>query len=166
MLKTVRKSSIAILYTAVLISTVGGAQQHSRPANSRHFANHQEASPVRSETLLSSSSSWDGTPYGAYSPGRPQVSVLRITIAPHSATQWHSHPMPNTAYVLSGEITVEKKDGTSRRFKSGEVIAELVDGVHRGVTGDDPVVLIVFYAGTTGRPLSQPETKRVQRGLK
>jgi quercetin dioxygenase-like cupin family protein len=153
---------IAIFYTAVLIPTVGSAQQHSRPDNSRFIANYQEASPVRSETLLSSSSSWDGTLYEAYSPGRPQVSVLRITIAPH----WHSHPMPNTAYVLSGEITVEKEDGTSRRFKSGEVIAELVDGVHRGVAGDDPVVLIVFYAGTTGRPLSQPETKKVQRGLK
>jgi hypothetical protein len=51
----------------------------------------------------------------------------------------------------------KKKGGPSRRFKTDEVIAELVDGVHRGITGDDPVVLIVFYAGTVGSPLSQPE---------
>jgi hypothetical protein len=27
--------------------------------------------------------------------------------------------------------------------------------LHRGVTGDAPVTLIVFYAGTAGLPLSQ-----------
>jgi hypothetical protein len=63
--------------------------------------------------------------------------------------------MLNAAYVESGEITVEKKNGTSTHFKGGEVIAELVGSVHRGFTGDASAVLIVFYAGATGMPLSQ-----------
>jgi len=31
----------------------------------------------------------------------------------------------------------------------------MVGELHRGITGDKPVELIVFYAGTKGMPLSQ-----------
>jgi quercetin dioxygenase-like cupin family protein len=64
--------------------------------------------------------------------------------------------MPNAAYVLSGEITVEKKStGEKKLITKGQVLPEMVNALHRGVTGDAPVVLIVFYAGTKGLPLSQ-----------
>jgi quercetin dioxygenase-like cupin family protein len=56
---------------------------------------------------------------------------------------------------MSGEITVEKKDGEKQTVKAGQVLPETVGSVHRGVTGDSPVTLIVFYAGTEGMPLSQ-----------
>jgi len=52
---------------------------------------------IQSETLLRSSSSWDGKPYAAYPTGRPELSVLKITIPPHTALKWHNHPMPNAA---------------------------------------------------------------------
>jgi len=65
-------------------------------------------------------------------------------------------PMPTTAYVLSGELTVEKKDGTKKHFAAGEVVVETVGTVHRGVTDSRPATLIVFYPGTVGLPLSQP----------
>jgi len=64
--------------------------------------------------------------------------------------------MPNAGYVLTGEITLEERGGISRRFVAGQAISETVDRVHRGVTGEAPVVLIVFYAGAPGLPLSQP----------
>jgi quercetin dioxygenase-like cupin family protein len=64
--------------------------------------------------------------------------------------------MPNAAYVLSGEITVEKKvDGKRKTLEAGQVLPEMVGELHRGMTGDQPVVLIVFYAGTRGMPLSE-----------
>ena len=113
------------------------------------------SSPVRIETLLSSTSSWDGTAYMSYPSGKPQITVLKITLAPHTIMKWHSHPMPNAAYVLSGDLTVEKKDGTQKHFTAGQVIAEVVGSVHRGVTGDQAVVRIVFYPGTRGIPLSR-----------
>lgn len=110
---------------------------------------------VQSETLLRSSSAWDGTPYTAYPAGRPEFSVLKITIPAHTQLKWHTHPMPNAAYVLSGELTLEKKeDGQKHLFTAGQVVAEMVDTLHRGVTGDSPVTLIVVYAGTKGMPLS------------
>jgi quercetin dioxygenase-like cupin family protein len=115
-----------------------------------------ELPAVQIKELMRSGASWDGVPYTAYPSGAPEITVLQITIAPHSALGWHTHPMPNAAYVLSGEITVEKKStGEKKLITKGQVLPEMVNELHRGVTGDAPVVLIVFYAGTKGMPLSQ-----------
>lgn len=112
-------------------------------------------SPIQIETLAKSTSSWDGIPYKAYPAGQPQLTVLKITIAPHTTMQWHSHPMPNAGYILSGELTIEKKDGTKKHFIAGQAVTETVDSIHRGISGAKPVVLIVFYPGTPGLPLSR-----------
>jgi quercetin dioxygenase-like cupin family protein len=116
---------------------------------------HAQAEPIQVETLQQATTSWDGTPYKAYPEGQPQLTILKITIAPHSTMPWHSHPLPNAGYLVSGELTVEKMDGTNKHFTAGQVIAETVDSIHRGITGDQPAVLIVFYAGTPKLPLSQ-----------
>jgi quercetin dioxygenase-like cupin family protein len=113
-------------------------------------------SPVKIETLVQSASAWDVTPYTRYPDGPPQLSVLRITIAPHTALEWHFHPMPSVGYVLSGEVTLEEGDGIRKHFVAGQAITETVNRIHRGVTGEAAVVLIVFYAGAPGLPLSQP----------
>jgi len=111
---------------------------------------------IQAETLLQSRASWDGEPYTAYPAGQPELSVLKLTIPPHTQLPWHTHPMPNVAYIVSGELTVERKaDGKTHHFTAGQVVAEMVEALHRGVTGDAPVTLIVFYAGTAGLPLSQ-----------
>ena len=36
-----------------------------------------------------------------------------------------------------------------------QVVPEMVDALHRGVTGEAPVTVIAFYAGTEGMPLSK-----------
>jgi quercetin dioxygenase-like cupin family protein len=111
---------------------------------------------IRMEALLQTATAWDGSSYRSYPEGPPQLSVLRITIPAHTTMDWHRHPIPNAAYVVSGEITVEKRDGgATRRFVKGEVIAETVNALHRGVTGNQAVELLVFYAGAAGQPLSE-----------
>ena len=116
-------------------------------------------SAVRSETLLRSSSSWDGEPYKSYPPGQPELSVLKITLAPHTQLEWHSHPIPSAAYIVAGELTVERKrDGKKQHFTAGQAVSETVDTLHRGAAGNEPVVLILFYAGRPGVPLTQPES--------
>jgi quercetin dioxygenase-like cupin family protein len=115
-----------------------------------------DQSAVRSEVLLRSSSSWDGQPCKAYPSGQPELSILKITVPAHTNLEWHSHPIPNAAYILTGELTIErKKDGRKQPFTAGQTLPEMVDTLHRGVTGDQPVVLIVFYAGSLGVPLTQ-----------
>lgn len=120
-------------------------------------AHGDKRSGVETETLLESEHAWDGTQYSAYPQGTPQLSVLKITIAPNSSLAWHQHPIPNAAYVQSGVVTIEKKStGEKRQVTAGEVLPEVVDIAHRGYTGNEGAVLIVFYAGKKGVPLSEP----------
>lgn len=108
---------------------------------------------IEKTLLLQSSSSWDGTPYTAYPGAKPELSVLKIKIPANSALGWHTHPIPNAAYVAQGEITIEIQGGKSKTFKQGEVLPEVVDTVHRGKTGNQPTELVIFYAGSPGIPL-------------
>jgi len=118
---------------------------------------HSSGNPgVKVEKLLGTEKSWDGTTYQRYPDGIPQLSVLKITIAPNTYLDWHQHSVPNAAYVHSGELTVEKKStGERRTLKTGEVLPEMVGSGHRGYTGKEGVTLIVFYAGKKGIPLSE-----------
>jgi quercetin dioxygenase-like cupin family protein len=108
-----------------------------------------------SEVLLQTTKSWDGETYTSYPAGQPQVSVVRIYVPPHSALPWHSHPVINAGYVLSGKLFVEKKcNGMKQQVSAGEVLPEMLDGVHRGYTESESALLIVFYAGAEGVPLT------------
>jgi quercetin dioxygenase-like cupin family protein len=121
--------------------------------NARARENHQP--PIQKQILLSASSSWDGELYKCYPPGQPELSVLRIILAPHTQLKWHSHPVPSAAHIVAGELTLERKrDGKKQRFTAGQAVPETVDTLHRGLAGSKPVVLIVFYAGSPGMPLT------------
>jgi quercetin dioxygenase-like cupin family protein len=60
--------------------------------------------------------------------------------------------------VLSGELTLEKKDTGERTIvHAGQALAETVQTTHRGFTTNQPVELIVFYAGQVGVPITVNE---------
>jgi quercetin dioxygenase-like cupin family protein len=119
----------------------------------------KESGPLKVKTLLQTEKAWDGKAYEAYPAGRPQISVLEITIPPNTTMDWHRHPVPNAAYVVGGELKVETQNGQVTHFRTGQVIPETVGVWHRGVTGEKAAELIVFYAGTSGVPLSEPQPK-------
>jgi quercetin dioxygenase-like cupin family protein len=110
---------------------------------------------VTVEQLLQTTQAWNGTEYTHHLTGQPQITILRISIPPNSALDWHEHPMISAGYVLSGQITLEmKRTGKRKTFHAGEALAETVNAVHRGYTTQQPVELVVFYAGSVGLPLS------------
>ena len=109
------------------------------------------------QVLLQADHSWNGVPYTHYPKGQPELTMLKLTLAPHSVLPWHMHPFPNAGYVLSGTLTVHDKiSGKTRVFHQGDAFAETVNDIHRGETGDEPVVLLVTYAGTPGAATSVP----------
>jgi quercetin dioxygenase-like cupin family protein len=118
-------------------------------------AQEKSSSTVQSETVLQTTNSWNGSAYKIYPPGQPQLTVLKVTIPPHTTMKWHTHPIPSVGYVLSGDITVETQSGDKKHFVTGQAIPETVNTVHRGVTGDQAAILIVFYAGAPGVALSE-----------
>jgi quercetin dioxygenase-like cupin family protein len=109
------------------------------------------------DILLQTTQSWNGKPYTHYPTGQPQLTTIKLTIAPHTALPWHTHPFPNVVYVLSGTLTLHDRDsGKTLVIHQGQAVGESVDTVHRGESGDEPTVLLITYAGTPGVPTSVP----------
>src|ERR1700692_1381797 len=75
------------------------------------------------EILLQTSQSWNGKPYTHYPTGQPQLTTIQMTIAPHTALPWHTHPFPNSVYVLSGTLTLrDKASGKSQMVHKGVAV--------------------------------------------
>jgi quercetin dioxygenase-like cupin family protein len=109
------------------------------------------------EVLLQTTQSWNGKPYTHYPTGQPQLTTLEVTIAAHTALPWHTHPIPNVVYVLSGTLTLhDEASGKTLIVHQGQAVGESVDDVHRGEAGDEPAVLLITYAGMPGVPTSVP----------
>jgi len=115
----------------------------------------QDSSPIKTEVLLQSTSTWDSTLFQPYPEGQPEITISRITIQPGAQLPVHTHPNPLGGVILSGELTVYKEDGTSHTFQSGDPILEVVNTKHYGKnTGEEPTVLIAFYIGVVDVPLT------------
>jgi len=112
---------------------------------------------VKVTTLLQTTTSWDGQPI-VYPSGEAEVTGMLIEIAPGGETSWHLHPVPSFGMVMAGELEVQLKNGTFKRFKSGDAFAEVMNTLHHGSNvGTVPVKLLVFYAGSVGQKLSATE---------
>ncbi len=115
-----------------------------------------DAPAAKSEILMKSEKSWDGVAYHGYPKGKPELTILKVSLPAHAVIPWHTNPMPNASYIISGEITVEAKaTGKTQKLVAGQAVPEMVDSAYRATTGDSPVELVVFYAGAQGQPLSK-----------
>lgn len=112
---------------------------------------------IEYELVLQSGTAWNGQAYAAYPQGKPVISVMRMSLPPDSELPWHIHAMPNTAYVLSGQLTIEDKEtGATHCVRAGEALNETLNSAHRGYTSELPAELVIFYAGVEGQELSEP----------
>ena len=90
-----------------------------------------------------------------------QVTILKITMPPGKSTGWHKHLIPVFAYVLEGTITVEFENKKSIVYLKNSTISESFNTYHNGVNrGNEDVVLLAFYMGEKGKPLSVPMDSR------
>ena len=105
--------------------------------------------------LAKTGSSWDGTSLPAYPSGKPEITILRITIPAGTALPLHQHPVINAGVLLSGELTVITEDNRTLHLKAGDPIVEVVNKWHYGKnTGNGPAVILVFYAGALDTPIT------------
>lgn len=112
---------------------------------------------IKVETLAESGRAWDGSAMPHYPEGNPVVTIRRYTFPPRCRTDVHLHEVINCGYVVSGELTVVNEDGAEHTFRAGEPIIETVGTPHHGENrGQEPVVLVMFYAGNGNVPLSVP----------
>jgi quercetin dioxygenase-like cupin family protein len=117
----------------------------------------EQSAAVTVSTVLKTESSWDGKPI-EYPTGKAEVTGMVVEIAPGGETGWHLHAVPSFGMVLEGELEVQLKDGTTKRLKTGDAIAEVVNTLHNGRNiGSVPVKLVVFYVGSVGQKLAEKE---------
>lgn len=119
------------------------------------FARESSTPPVQVETLLKSTTSWDGEKLPPYAEGQPEVTILRIIIAPGTALPEHQHPFMNAGVLLSGRLIVKLDNGTTHQLEAGDALAEVVGTWHYGSNnGDTPAEILVVYAGIEGQPVT------------
>ncbi|WP_437922855.1 cupin domain-containing protein [Sorangium sp. So ce291] len=140
--------SASILLVACCLSASACTQRAPRSAG-------QDAHGTTVEVLAKGGASWDGAALPAYPTTAPEVTVVRITIPPHSALPIHKHPIINASYMVSGAITVVTESGKELKVRAGDGFLELVDAWHHGRNdGDEPAVIVVVYVGSPGAPLT------------
>lgn len=84
-----------------------------------------------------------------------EVSIIKVTIPPGKFTGWHKHFFPVFGYVMQGMLTVETENGKSNTFLTGSAFSEVINTPHNGINnGSEDVVLIAFFMGEKGKPLS------------
>ncbi|MDY6854635.1 MAG: cupin domain-containing protein [Thermodesulfobacteriota bacterium] len=94
-----------------------------------------------------------------YAKGKPEVTILRITIPPKVQLPLHKHTVINAGVLLKGELTVVTEDKKTLHLKAGDSIVEVVNKWHYGKNaGNEPAEIIVFYAGILGTPITIKET--------
>jgi quercetin dioxygenase-like cupin family protein len=107
------------------------------------------------EQLAKSSKSWDGESLPEYPKGHPEITILRIKIPPGAELEMHEHPVINSGYLVSGELTVIAKDNKKLHLKSGDSIVEIVNKKHYGKNeGKETAEIIVFYAGIENQQIT------------
>jgi len=118
-------------------------------------ASAEEANGVRVDVLSKSGSSWNGEALPVYPEGKPEITILKITIPPGAFLPLHEHPVINAGVLLRGVLTVVTENGGILHLKAGEAIIEVVNTWHSGRNeGNEPAEIIVFYAGTTDGPIT------------
>src|ERR1700740_1738339 len=101
------------------------------------------------EILLQTTQSWNGKPYTHYPTGQPQLTTIKLTIAPHTVLPWHTHPFPNVVYVLLGTLILrDKASGKTLVVHQGQAVGESVDDIHMDHSGGVHTILTITYAGT------------------
>ena len=107
------------------------------------------------EQLAKSSKSWDGESLPEYPKGQPEITILRIKIPPGAELEMHEHPVINSGYLVSGELTVIAKDNKILHLKAGDSIVEIVNKKHYGKNeSKETAEIIVFYAGEVNKPIT------------
>jgi quercetin dioxygenase-like cupin family protein len=115
---------------------------------------------IEVKQLAKSTKSWDGGVLPGYPEGQPEVTILRIKIPAGAKLETHYHPVINAGVLLAGELTVVAEDDKILHLKAGDSIVELVNKKHYGKNeGTEPAEIIVFYAGTEGKPITVKENK-------
>jgi len=86
-----------------------------------------------------------------------EVVTAIAEVPPGMAAGRHTHPGPETSYVVEGSATLEVEGEVPRLVKAGDSFAIPAGKVHDAkVVGDKPVKVLATYIIEKGKPLASP----------
>lgn len=114
---------------------------------------------VEKKILLKTERSWNGDVYYAYPGGTPEITVLKVEVAPAHVLPWHFHACISTVYMTHGSVTLTMKNsGKKMTFSEGATFSDTVNSVHEGVSGGQGAGMLVFFACSKNRLLTTEAT--------
>jgi len=84
-------------------------------------------------------------------PEPARVRALHVTFMPGGRTAWHTHPLGQTLYVLSGVGHLQKKGEPVQTIRAGDTVWIAPDEVHgHGAAPDHAMVHIAIQEALDG----------------
>jgi len=90
-------------------------------------------------------------------PGTNLDAITAIAeIAPNAAIGRHTHPGPETGYLIEGEMTLLIDGQPPRVLKAGESYQIPSGAIHDAKSGDKGAKVLAVYVVEKGKPLATP----------
>jgi quercetin dioxygenase-like cupin family protein len=90
-------------------------------------------------------------------PGTHYETVIGLAeVAPSASIGRHTHPGPESGYVLEGEMVLMVQGQPDRLVKAGESYQVPAGAVHDGRSGPHGAKVIATYVVEKGKPLASP----------
>lgn len=88
-------------------------------------------------------------------PEPARVRALRVSFMPGARTAWHTHPLGQTLYVLSGVGRVQKEGEPIREIRAGDTVWIAPDEVHwHGAAPDSMMVHVAIQEALDGKHIT------------
>lgn len=90
-------------------------------------------------------------------PGTPYETVIGLAeIAPNISIGRHTHPGPESGYLIEGGFDLIVEGGPTKALKAGDSYVVAPNTVHDAKTGPGGAKVIATYVVEKGKPLASP----------
>jgi quercetin dioxygenase-like cupin family protein len=89
-------------------------------------------------------------------PGEREAIVAVVEIAPNTDVARHTHPGPETNYVLEGDLTLNVEGQPPKMLKAGDSAYVSAGTPHAARSGAKGAKLVVVYIVEKGKPIATP----------
>jgi quercetin dioxygenase-like cupin family protein len=91
-------------------------------------------------------------------PSPARVRAILVRFEPGARTFWHSHPLGQTLWIVSGKGLVQGWRGAKREVNPGDVVWIRPDEKHwHGAGPETPLVHIAIYESLEGKAVDWAE---------
>ena len=92
-------------------------------------------------------------------PGEREVISAIAEIGPNTDVARHTHPGPETDYVLDGDVMLTVGDAPPKMFKAGDSFYVPANTPHAAHSGANGAKVLAVYIVEKGKPLATPAPK-------